>query len=283
MKEKELEKELELPEDIIEATGIWPRDLVLVSIPKMGKSIILGEFTKTHNAIVLDLEKGGFEYISARKMSTYSTEDMDKLGSFQNYIKFRNLLLKNRNKYDYLIIDGLTDLDDLSELGGTFAFMDSVTGSSWNRVKGSDGKAQKGGPKIPYGDPDWKSVITMGEGFGYQHTRNWFMQQIDIFKQISPYRIYAAHVADKYIKDNGKEEVVGSEIFVTGKLKTILAAKVTALGKLVADGNLRYINFDVLNDSIIAGSRATYLKGKILISKMDESGELITYWDNIYK
>ena len=190
--------------------------------------------------------------------------------------------MKNRGKYEFLIVDVITDLDDLSELGGTFAYMDSITGLSWNRVRGADGKPQKGGPKIPYGDPEWKSVTTMGEGFGYRHTRDWFMQQIDIFKQISPYRIYAAHVADKYIKDNGKEEVVGAEIFVTGKLKNMLAAKVTALGKLIADGNTRYINFDVLNDSIIAGSRATYLKGKILISKMEDN-DLITYWDSIYK
>ena len=286
MKEAErIEKEenLELPDEITKATGTSPRDLVIISIPKMGKGTILGDFTKTHNAIVLDLEKGGYEYISARKMSIYTDDSTDKYEAFTNYIKFRNLLLSNRGKYEYLIIDGLTDLDDLSDLGGTFAYMDSVTGSSWNRVKDATGKPVKGGKKLLYGDPEWRSVITMGDGYGYKHTRDWFMQQIEIFKQISPYRIYAAHVVDKYIKDNGKEEVVGSEISITGRLKTIFAAKVTSLGKMIADGTSRYINFDVLNDSIIAGSRAKYLKGKILISEMDKDGELKTYWSNIYK
>lgn len=56
----------------------------------------------------------------------------------------------------------------------------------------------------------------------------------------------------------------------------------TALAKLSADGDSRYLNFDVLNDSIIAGSRAPHLKGKIKISTMKD-GELTTFWDSIYK
>lgn len=276
------EEELKLPDEITEATGLWARDLIIVSVPKMGKGSILGQFTHTHNAIVLDLENGGYEYISARKLSTYTSHEVDRHESFLNYVKYRNLLMKDRGKYEFLIIDGLTDLDNLSDIGGTYAYMNSVMGSSWNREKDSSGKSIKGGRMLLYGDPEWKSVLTLGEGYGYKYTRDWFMQQIEIFKQISPYRVYAAHVADKYIKDNGKEEVVGSELFVTGKLKTILASRVTALGKMIADGNLRYINFDVLNDSIIAGSRATYLKGKILISEMTKEGELKTYWENIF-
>lgn len=275
MKEKE---EIKLSDEITEATGTSPRDLVLISIPKIGKSAILGDFTLSHNAMILDLERGGYEYISARKLTTYSPQDIGRYESFQNYIKYRNLLLENKGKYDYLIIDGITDLDDLSEIGGTLAYMNSIIGKKFNRKGGTPD-----GEKIPYGDSEWKSVLTLPDGNGYQHTRQWFLQQIEMFKQISPYRIYAAHVADKYIKDNGKEEVVGSEIFVTGKLKTIFAAKVTALGKIIAEGNQRYINFDVLNDSIIAGSRAPLLKGKILISEMDGEGKLTTYWNNIYK
>ena len=94
-------------------------------------------------------------------------------------------------------------------------------------------------------------------------------------------RIYAAHVSDKYVKDNGKEEVVGSEISLTGKLKTIFASKVTALAKLVIDGDKRYLSFDVQNDSVIAGSRSPKLAGKILISEKTTEG-IKTYWENIY-
>jgi hypothetical protein len=231
----------------------------------------------------LDLEKGGYEYIDARKLSSYPSQETSRWESYQNYIKYRKLLLENKGKYQYLLIDGLSDLDDLSDIGGTLSYMNSIMGGSFNRELGPDGKPIKGGKKLEFGDVNWKSVLTLPDGNGYQHTRKWFLDQIETFKQISPYRLYAAHVSDKYIKDNGKEEVIGSEISLTGKLKTIFASRVTALAKLVADGDERYLNFDVLNDSIIAGSRSPKLSGKIIISKKEKDGSITTYWDKIYK
>src|SRR6478735_9219740 len=274
---------LTLPDEISKVDPFaWPRDLVIISIPKAGKGTIFGNFTKKNNAIVFDLEKGGYEFIEARKISTYTSQETTRWESFQNYTKYRKKLLEQKGKYEFLLIDGLTDLDDLSDIGGTMSYMNSVIGSSFNRELGADGKPIKGGAKLEMGDPNWKSVLTLPDGAGYQHTRKWFLDQIEYFRQIAPYRLYAAHVSDKFIKENGKEEVVGSEISLTGKLKTIFASKVTALAKLIADGDERYLNFDVLNDSIIAGSRAPHLEGKILISKK-EKGVITTYWEKIYK
>ena len=64
-------KDLELPDEITKPIMSAPRDLVILSIPKMGKSKILGQLTEQKNAIVLDLEKGGYEYIAARKLYIY--------------------------------------------------------------------------------------------------------------------------------------------------------------------------------------------------------------------
>lgn len=267
----------ELPKDVIKASGGNCRDLVIISIPKMGKSSILGALTTSFNGLVLSLEKGGYEYISARKMEIYPSQETDIAEAFQNYIEIRNLLLKNKGKYDFLVIDGLSDLDALSELGGTYAYMDSVIGQKFNR-KGN----VPTGERLKYGEPGFKLVTTLPDGAGYNSTRTWFLQQIEFFRQISPYRIYAAHTSDKYIRDNQKDEVIGSEIFLTGKLKNIFASKVTALAKLTADGDKRILNFDVANDSIIAGSRDPKLTGKIVISEKDDKDELKTYWDRIY-
>ena len=272
------EQKLMLPEEITEVKTGNPRDLVVIGQPKIGKGTILGDFTKHYNALILDLEKGGYEYIPARKISTYTSHETSRWESFQNYIKYRKLLLENVGKYDFLIIDGLSDLDDLSEIGGTLAYQNTIIGKKFNRPNG-DPTLETYKPT----DPEWKSVLSLPDGAGYMHTRAWFLQQIEFFRQISPYRIYAAHVADKYVRDNGKEEVVGSEISLTGKLKTIFASRVTALCKLVAEGNERYLNFDVLNDSIIAGSRSPKLKGRILISKKDKHDNLETYWNKIYE
>lgn len=273
------EKELTLPEGVSKVSQMPPRDLVVLSIPKAGKGTIFGKFTEQYNGIVFDLEKGGYDYIAARKISTYTGQETTRWESFQNYVKYRKLLLENKGKYDYLLVDGLTDLDDLSDLGGTFAYMNSIIGKNFNRPKNPNGTF---GDQYKPDDPEWKSVLTLPEGAGYQHTRGWFMQQVEIFKQVAPYRLWAAHVADKYIKDNGKEEVVGSEISLTGKLKTIFASRVTSLAKLVVDGPDRYLNFDVQNDSIVAGSRAPQLKGRMLISKQLDNGDIEVYWDKIY-
>ncbi len=284
LEEKAKKEEFKLPDEVTKVDIEAPaRDLVIISQPKMGKGSIFGDFTKKYNALVLDLEKGGYEYIDARKLSSYVSQETSRWESYQNYIKYRKLLLENKGKYTYLLIDGLSDLDDLSDIGGTLAYMNSIIGGSFNRELGPDGKPIKNGPKLEFGDPNWKSVLTLPEGNGYQHTRKWFLDQIEAFKQISPYRLYAAHVSDKYIKDNGKEEVIGSEISLTGKLKTIFASRVTALAKLVADGDDRILNFDVLNDSIIAGSRAPKLAGKITISTKGKDGKITTFWDKIYK
>lgn len=271
---EEKTREIKLPDDITEVSITSPRDLVILSIPKMGKGTILGDFTKKYNAIVLDLEKGGYEYIAARKLSVYTSEDTTIFEAFQNYIQFRNLLLKEKGKYTYLIIDVLTDLDAFSEIGGTLAYMNTIIGKNFNR--------DKEGNRYEPGDTNFRLVTSLPEGAGYAHTRRWFIDQVEFFRQISPYRIYAAHIMDKYIKDNGKETVNGSEIALTGQLKRIFASKVTALAKLNADGDERYLSFDVLNDSIVAGSRAPQLKGSILISRKEKDDSISTFWEGIY-
>ena len=154
---------LELPNEVTKSVATDPRDFVIVGIPKIGKGTILGALTREKNAIVLDLEKGGYEYIDARKISTYENETDNDFDSFVNYIKWRNQLLAEKGKYDYLIIDGLSDLDMLSVIGGTLAYMDSTIGKKFNR-RGNI----SGGEKLPYGHPDWKEVISLPEGAGYQ-------------------------------------------------------------------------------------------------------------------
>lgn len=271
-----------LPDKVIKSTGTSPRDLVIISQPKMGKSAIFGDFSVKYNGLVFNLEKGGYEYIDARKIDIYPKETTSDIEAFNNYVMMRNELLKHKGKYDVLLIDGLSDLDKMSELGGTLAYMNTVIGGRFNNQDPKD-KRTKDALKWKPGDPGFKSVLTLADGAGYWHTRKWFLDQIEIFREIAPYRIYAAHVAEKFIKDvNAKEEVIGHELFLTGKLKTIFASKVTTLGKLIAENEKRFINFEVLNDSIIAGSRAPFLKDKILISEKQADDSIITFWENIY-
>lgn len=149
---------LQLPTEITEVKSTRPRDLVIISIPKMGKGTILGDLTRKKNALVFDLEKGGYEFIAARKLSIYTTNEVGVYEAYKNYIEYRKLLLENKGKYEYLIIDGLSDLSDLSEIGGTLSYMNTTIGKNFNR----DNK----GNKYEYGSPEWKSVTTLPDGAG---------------------------------------------------------------------------------------------------------------------
>jgi hypothetical protein len=45
----------------------------------------------------------------------------------------RDALLKEKGKYEYLLVDGLSDLDALSVLGGTYDYMSTPIGKSFNK------------------------------------------------------------------------------------------------------------------------------------------------------
>jgi hypothetical protein len=56
------------------------------------------------------------------------------------------------------------------------------------------------------------------------HTRKWFMAQVEIFTQISPYRLYAALITTSILKIMLKKKIA-SEIALTGQLKEYLHLK----------------------------------------------------------
>lgn len=264
-----------LPEELTEIKETDPKDLILISPPKLGKTTILAELTKERkDAVLLNLQKGGTDYVKGRFIQIHENDQTNLKEACDNYIKARDMLRKNRGHYKYLIVDNLTCLDEMSELMGTYLFMATPQGKSWNK----DPKTQK---EYQWDDPNFKMITTMGEGYGYRYTRDWFLKQIEIFREIADYRIFAAHIKDKLIKNNQDETIAGTELNVTGKLKNILAADISTMAKLVGDGNERYLSFEVSNENFIAGSRAPRLEGKILISEKTKDG-IKTYWDSIY-
>lgn len=264
-----------LPEEITDVKETVPTDLIIISTPKTGKTTILAELTKQKNAAILNLEKHGTDYVSGRFMNIYPEATTSFEEACENYKAYRDLLVKNKGKYEYLIVDSLTALDEMSELMGTYYYMYTIPqGKNFNRDP-------KTGKPYKYGDENFKLVTTLPEGYGYRYTRQWFLDQMDAFSEIAPYRIYTGHVKDKLIKNSQDEQVTGLEINLTGKLKQILATKVSSLSKLLADGEKRYLSFDVDSDNIIAGSRVPHLHGQVLISERTDDG-LKVYWDKIY-
>jgi hypothetical protein len=268
--------EYKLPETKVEVKEKNPTDLIIISVPKTGKSTILADLTKNGDGILFNLEKHGTDYLEGYFLNIYPDAMTSFEEAVENYKGYRDALLKNKGKYKWLIIDSLSALNDISEVMGTYYYMHSVPqGKNFNRDP-------KTGAAYKFGDPNFRLVSSLPEGYGYQHTRKWFMDQINLFNEIAPYRIYTAHVKDKLIKNNQDEVVSGLEINLTGKLKNIMATKVSALCKLVASGDKRYLSFEVDNENVIAGSRVPHLTGQILVSDKTKDG-IITYWENIFK
>ena len=271
-------KEFKLPDEVIEVKEKNPTDLIVIANPKTGKTVIASDLTiGDNNGIMLCLERGGTDYVKGKYINIYDDPMTSFDEAMDNYVGWRNALLKEKGKYDYLVIDSLTALDEMSQLMGTYYYMNNVPqGKNFNRDP-------KTGIVYKHGDPNFKYVTEIGEGYGYQHTRKWFMEQIGIFNEIAPYRIYLAHVKDNLIKNAQNEDVRTKEINLTGKLKNMMAVKVSTMAKLIAEGDKRYLSFMVDNDDIIAGSRVPHLQGQILISEKNEKDEIVTYWSKIYK
>lgn len=269
--------DFQLPETLVSAKEVSPTDLIIIGTPKIGKTSILAELTKNGEGIIFNLEKGGTDYLEGFFVNIFPEPTTSFDEALENYKGYRDVLLKNKGKYKYLVIDSLTSLNEISEVMGTYYYMYSVPqGKNFNRDP-------KTGTPYKYGDPNFKLVTSLPEGYGYQHTRKWFVDQINIFNEVAPYRLYVAHVKDKLIKNNQDEVVSGIEINLTGKLKQIMATRVSTLCKLVADGDKRYLSFVVDEDNVIAGSRVPHLNGQILISERNKDGSIKTYWDKIFK
>jgi hypothetical protein len=266
-----------LPKQLIKSSESSPRDLIIYSQPKMGKTTIMAELTKKLDGkgLILNLEPGGTDYVDGYYVNCYENPTDQFTEALKRYKSIVQELKENPGMYDYLIIDSLTVLDAWSDIAGTYKYMSSPIGKNFNRD-------QKSGRMFTHNDLEWKSVSTLGDGAGYRWTRMWFMEQIDLLSSLAPYRVWIGHVKDKFIKQDGGADIIsGHEINLTGKLKNMLTVRVSTLAKLVADDNKRYLSFEVDNDNLIGGSRVPHLVGKILISEKTEEG-YETYWDKIY-
>lgn len=252
------------------------KDLLIYAQPKAGKTTILASLTKQlkGKAVILNLEKGGTDYLEGYFLNCYKEQGDGYDEAFKNYKGFLDYLRTHVGEVDYLGIDNLSVLDEWADIAGTYYYMQTTQGKKFNR----DDK----GKLITHKDAEWKSVTTLGEGVGWRFPREWFMSQIQEIMNLVPYRIWIVHIKDKFIKDTVTQEtIIGSEMNLTGKIKNMLAARVSTICKLVSDKDKRYLSFENENDSLIAGSRAPHLTGRILISdKVD--GEIVTYWENIY-
>lgn len=82
--------------------------------------------------------------------------------------------------------------------------------------------------------------------------------------------------------DKAGKEVSAMDLDLTGKIKSMMSADSDAIGMLYRDGNKNILSFKTTDD-IICGARPKHLKNKeVILSEVNEKGDLVTYWDKIF-
>lgn len=258
-------KSIELPTKVREPKAVNPHTLLIYAPPKTGKTTIVSQLK---DSLILELERNGGDYVSGIIL------DIDKPSDFNRAL---DAIEVSEKKYKYLIIDTLTQLDIWSEIVGTYNFMKKSQGKKFNR----EGDIPNG-QMIMHTDPRFESVHELPNGFGYVHSRN---QMIDWYERIitlADHIIFICHVKETMIESKNGDTVESKDINLTGRVKSIIASRVDAIGILSRKDGKGYLNFS--NEyKIVSGGRCRHLDGEILISEKQPDGSIKTFWENIYK
>ena len=256
------EGKIQLPMERRKPREVIPRTLLIYSLPKAGKTTIVSQL---ENCLILECEPGGADFVGGQIIDITTPGDLAKTIV---------AIEEAHNPYKYLVVDTLTQLDLWSELVGTYNFMDKPQGKRLNR--------DDNGKIIDHLDNRFVTVHELPNGNGYQYSRTQMIYWYNRLAALAPHVIFLAHVKDKYLENAKTGEVVESiEINLTGKVKSIIASRVDAVGYLYRQENQGILNFKNENN-ITCGGRCPHLDDKIVISEKGDDGKIITHWDRIY-
>lgn len=223
---------------------------------KCGKSTFLSEL---ENALFIDTEYGT-NHLSVKAIQP--PLDKGPVGKMQWLKSLGQQLIDDGRPFDYVIVDTLSEVNEWSEWSGTYKYMCSAQGKSFNREKDKNGNPIKDGPMLTPDHPDYQSVHSIPEGYGYRWSRD---EMIDIFnlylKVAKKCVIFVCHVEDKFIAQKEQTDLVApKQLALTGKVREIFPRKVDAIGYIYNDKGVLKINFTG-SEERVGGTRAKHLVG----------------------
>ena len=110
---------IELPKTKIPAEKQDPKNLLIFSKPKQGKSSALAELP---GALCIDLEDGGYDYIDAIKVKATSVSDIKEICK----------AIKEANyPYQFIVLDTITALEEMVKPLALKLYTDTIAGSKF--------------------------------------------------------------------------------------------------------------------------------------------------------
>lgn len=243
--------EIKLPTSKVAATSKSPKNLVIFSKPKAGKTTVLSQL---ENCLILDLESGS-DYVDAIKLKATSLDEIKAIGK---------AIKDAGNPYDYVAIDTITALEEMCLPYAEELYTRTPMGKGWP----TEGKAKYG------------SILNLPNGAGYPWLREAFVKVIDYVKTWAPRTILVGHVKDTLLEKNGSN-FNSLDLALTGKLKLITTSNSDAIGYLFRRGSKNILSFKT-TDEISCGARPEHLRNQeIEISELVDN-KVVVNWDKIF-
>jgi energy-coupling factor transporter ATP-binding protein EcfA2 len=244
--------EIVLPMTKVSAETKSPKNLIIFSKPKVGKTTLLSQL---ENCLILDLEDGS-DYVDAIKLKARSIDDIRAIGK---------AIKEAGYPYKYVAVDTITALEELCIPFAEDLYSKSSMGKNWF----TDGK------------PKYGSILNIPNGAGYPWLREAFTKVVDYLKTWAPRIILVGHVKDVVLDKNGSE-FNALDLDLTGKLKRITSSQSDAIGYLFRKGNKNVLSFKT-TDEISCGARPEHLRNKeVVLSELNDEETLTTFWENVY-
>lgn len=253
----ELQDELTLPINPSAPTKIVPSSMIIFGLPKVGKTTALSQLP---NCLNIDLEKGS-DFVTILRV-----QPPKGLGPVGIYNWFKKLVAKIKaegNPYNFVAIETISFLDEIAEWVGTYNYCHTPQGKSFNRVKDKNGIAIKNGELLDPEHEEYESVHSLADGNGYRYSRKVMMDILDMCKDLGKVcTIFVAHVVDKYvIAKQANSEVRAMDLSLTGKVKTLYAKEVDAIGYVFNKNGKLHISFKGSEDKLGGMRGADHLQG----------------------
>jgi hypothetical protein len=241
-----------LPTQKVKAETKSPKNMVIFSKPKVGKTTLLSQLD---NCLIIDLEDGS-DYVDALKIKAHTVADIVTIG---------NMIIKAEKPYKYIALDTITALETICIPYAEELYSKSLMGKKWF----TEGKQQYG------------TILNMPNGAGYPWLRQAFEKVLNYIKTLAPHVIFVGHIKDTMLEKNGAE-FNSLDLDLTGKLKRITTSNSDAIGYIYRKGKKNILSF-VTTDEIACGARPEHLRNQeIVISETSEDGTIKTHWDKVY-